>query len=217
MKRRSFISGTTTALSGIGLSTLSHNNPNKGRIIQPLKVCTTLDQEKVSFHFEVINESIKVVHIADTHLFMDDERGIPFQKYSNRMAKAYNQTTHFQTREKTSPKKSFEQTIGFAKKVNADLITLVGDIFSFPSELAIEWVTISYFTGAGLSLFAPPPLVRKKVKGFNSIKVHKWLAYIHFSGMIATNAYSKENMDWHKYAAYTTFASYASAVLVFKF
>ena len=80
-----------------------------------------------------------------------------------------------------------------------------------------EWVTVSYFTGAGLSLFAPPPLVRKKVKGFNSIKAHKWLAYVHFSGMIATNAWSKEDRDWHKYAAYTTFASYASAVLVFKF
>jgi hypothetical protein len=80
-----------------------------------------------------------------------------------------------------------------------------------------KWVTVSYFTGAGLSLFAPPPLVRKKVKGFNSIKVHKWLAYIHFTGMIAINAYSKEDRDWHKYAAYTTFASYASAVLVFKF
>ena len=80
-----------------------------------------------------------------------------------------------------------------------------------------EWVTTSYFTGAGLSLFAPPPLVRKKTKGFNSIKAHKWLAYIHFSGMIATNAWSKEDRDWHKYAAYTTFASYATAVLVFKF
>tara|TARA_B100001057_G_scaffold500795_1_gene617873 strand:+ start:3640 stop:4242 length:603 start_codon:yes stop_codon:yes gene_type:complete len=80
-----------------------------------------------------------------------------------------------------------------------------------------KWVTASYFTGAGLSLFAPPPLVRKKIKGFNSIKAHKWLAYIHFSGMIATNAWSKEDRDWHKYAAYTTFASYATAVLVFKF
>jgi len=80
-----------------------------------------------------------------------------------------------------------------------------------------EWVTTSYFTGAGLSLFAPPPLVRKKTKGFNSIKAHKWLAYIHFSGIIATNAWSKEDRDWHKYAAYTTFASYATAVLVFKF
>jgi len=80
-----------------------------------------------------------------------------------------------------------------------------------------KWVTASYFTGAGLSLFAPPPLVRKKVKGFNSIKAHKWLAYIHFTGMIATNAWSKEDRDWHKYAAYTTFASYTAAVLVFKF
>ena len=80
-----------------------------------------------------------------------------------------------------------------------------------------QWVTVSYFTGAGLSLFAPPPLVKKKIKGFNSIKVHKWLAYLHFSGMIATNAWSNEDRDWHKYAAYTTFASYASAILVFKF
>ena len=30
-------------------------------------------------------------------------------------------------------------------------------------------VTISYFTGAGLSLFSPPPLVRNKKKGFSSV------------------------------------------------
>ena len=80
-----------------------------------------------------------------------------------------------------------------------------------------RWVTASYFTGAGLSLFAPPPLIRNRVKGLNSIKAHKFLAYVHFSGMIATNAWSKEDRDWHKYAAYTTFVSYATAVLVFKF
>ena len=80
-----------------------------------------------------------------------------------------------------------------------------------------RWVTASYFMGAGLSLFAPPPLVRNRVKGLNSIKAHKLLAYVHFSGMIATNAWSKEDRDWHKYAAYTTFVSYATAVLVFKF
>tara|TARA_B100000579_G_C22699580_1_gene789117 strand:+ start:56 stop:685 length:630 start_codon:yes stop_codon:yes gene_type:complete len=89
-----------------------------------------------------------------------------------------------------------------------------------------EIVTIAYFTGAGMSLFAPPPLVKKRVKGFNSIKAHKLLAYVHFSGMIATNTWSKNDSelfpnvkkkDLHKYAAYTTFASYATAVLVFKF
>ena len=78
-------------------------------------------------------------------------------------------------------------------------------------------VTASYFTGAGLSLFAPPPLVNRKVEGFNSIKAHKILATIHFSGMIATNYFSKKNTDFHKYSAYTTFASYFAAVVVFKF
>lgn len=99
-----------------------------------------MDQEKVSFYSDVIKEKIKIIHIADTHLYMDDDRGTPFLNYSDRMAKAYNQTTHFKTREKTNPKKSFEEALEFAKKLNADVITLVGDIFSFPSELAIEWV-----------------------------------------------------------------------------
>ena len=140
MKRRSFLKGTTTAITGLGLSSASFANSGMKTIDKPIKVCATLDQQKLSFYAEVIKESVKVVHIADTHLFMDDKRGIPFQGYSNRMAKAYNQTTHFQTREKTNPKKSFEQTLAFAKEVNADLINLVGDIFSFPSEGAIEWV-----------------------------------------------------------------------------
>ena len=93
----------------------------------------------MSYYSNVIKEKIKIIHIADTHLYMDDERGIPFLSYSNRMAKAYNQTTHFKTGEKTNPKKAFEQALAFSKESNADVITLIGDIFSFPSELAIEW------------------------------------------------------------------------------
>ena len=56
------------------------------------------------------------------------------------MAGAYNQTSHFKTRKKTNPRESFEKTLMHAKEEEADLIALVGDIFSFPSELAIEWV-----------------------------------------------------------------------------
>ena len=78
-------------------------------------------------------------------------------------------------------------------------------------------VNIGYFTGAGLSLFAPPPLINKKVKGFNSIKAHKILATIHFSAMVATNHFKDRNKDTHKAAAYTAFASYATAVLVIRF
>ncbi|WP_341225368.1 metallophosphoesterase [uncultured Arcticibacterium sp.] len=137
MKRRSFFSKTATGLFGLGITSNSWANTTYKK---PFKVCATIDQNKVSFYSEVINESIKVVHIADTHLFKDDERGIPYQKYSSRMAKAYNETRHFQTGEKTNPEEAFEQALAFAKKEKADVIALIGDIFSFPSEAAIEWV-----------------------------------------------------------------------------
>lgn len=140
MKRRSFIKGTTTAFAGLGLTTSACATTNDKNINNPLKLCVTMDQENVFFYAEVIHESIKVVHIADTHLFKDDDRGVPYQTYSNRMAKAYNQTTHFKTQAKTHPEEAFEQALEFAKEVKADVITLVGDIFSFPSEAAIEWV-----------------------------------------------------------------------------
>ena len=139
MKRRKFIKGSTTLITGVGLSCVSSDQGNSEKNDQIIDTYVAMDQEKVSFYSNIIKEKIKVIHIADTHLFMDDERGIPFLKYSSRMAKAYNQTMHFKTREKTNPKKAFEESITFAKESGADVITLVGDIFSFPSELAIEW------------------------------------------------------------------------------
>lgn len=139
MKRRLFFKEGLVGLAGLGLSVPSWSNTTR-KTQKPVKVCTTIDQEKVLFYSEVLKESLKVVHIADTHLFKDDQRGIPYRQYSGRMAKAYNETTHYKTFEKTNPEETFEQTLAFAKETNADLITLVGDIFSFPSEAAIEWV-----------------------------------------------------------------------------
>ena len=77
--------------------------------------------------------------------------------------------------------------------------------------------SISYFTGASLSLFSPPPLINKKIKGFSSAKAHKYLATVHFSSMVMTNIFSNSNRKLHKLSAYTAFGSYAAAVLVFKF
>ena len=78
-------------------------------------------------------------------------------------------------------------------------------------------VNVSYFSGAALSLFAPPPLINRTEKGLSSARAHKWLASIHFSAMVATNYYNDKNKANHKAAAYTAFASYATAVLVIKF
>ena len=83
-------------------------------------------------------------------------------------------------------------------------------------------VNISYFTTAGLSLFAPPKMLDER-KGLSSIKVHRALAYIHLSGMIATNILANsihKNPDLkpvHRAAAFTAFGAYAASMIVITF
>ena len=100
--------------------------------------------------------------------------------------------------------------------IGGKLYTGQNDLYELHKDMATV-VNIGYFTTAGLSLFTPPPLINKKVKGFTSIKAHKTLATIHFSAMVVTNIYKDKNKEVHKGAAYTAFGSYALAVLVFKF
>ena len=80
-----------------------------------------------------------------------------------------------------------------------------------------NFVTTSYFLGAGLSLLAPPPLVSKEIKGLNNIRAHKILANLHLPAMIATNIYSDRDRDIHKASAYTSFASYTLAIIAITF
>lgn len=98
-----------------------------------------LDGNRVRLFSSSAQEKLTFLVAGDTHLFLDDERGAPFTQYSGRMAKAYNQTRHFKTGAATNPQECFQQTLAEAKKRHADLLVLVGDIFSFPSEAAIEW------------------------------------------------------------------------------
>ena len=83
-------------------------------------------------------------------------------------------------------------------------------------------VNITYSTAAIMSLFAPPPLINRDKK-VSSVRLHKWLAVLHMSGMIATNILGNRLEDdyslkpWHRAAAITTFVSYGAAVLVIKF
>lgn len=83
-------------------------------------------------------------------------------------------------------------------------------------------VNITYFTTAGLSLFTPPPLISRQVKGLNGIKMHKSLAVIHLSAMIATNLLAERAGNpnikpIHRAAAFTAFGSFFGAMVVMKF
>ncbi len=83
-------------------------------------------------------------------------------------------------------------------------------------------VNFTYFTTASLSLFAPPKALDER-RGYSSIKVHKWLAVVHMSAMIATNLLAERADDsprlksYHRAAAYTAFGAFAASMIVIKF
>lgn len=89
-------------------------------------------------------------------------------------------------------------------------------------EMLAGAVNIGYFTTAGLALFAPPKLLDDR-SGYSSIKLHKALAIIHFTSMVATNVLAgflesnPELKPYHRAAAYTAFGYFAAAMIVIKF
>jgi len=59
-----------------------------------------------------------------------------------------------------------------------------GDFTNLKKHRTFSKVSWSmYMTSAGLSYFAPPGMVYEK--RISSMKIHKWLSYVHFAGMLA--------------------------------
>lgn len=138
MNRRHFLQRTSAGLLGAGVAQhVSAHSLSGSHEGSPAYV--TQDENRIQLFSALVKEPVKVVLAADTHLWRNDERGDPYREYSDRMSKAYNQTTHFKTREPTHPEKAFEETLQFAVESGADLLALPGDIFSWPSEAAVEW------------------------------------------------------------------------------
>ena len=83
-------------------------------------------------------------------------------------------------------------------------------------------VNFGYFTTAALSLFAPPKMFNER-KGFSSIKLHKALAILHFTSMVATNILATQLegnpglRPYHRAAAFTAFGAFAASMIVIKF
>ncbi|MBL7977539.1 MAG: metallophosphoesterase [Bacteroidetes Order II. Incertae sedis bacterium] len=133
MKRRNVLMAIGAAASGLGFLAKSSiaGKINRGAFSQ--------DGNQLTFYHDQIKEPFKVLVMADTHLFRDDDRGTPFKAFSGRMAKAYNQTRHVKTGSVTNPETCFLETLAIARQEQVAFVALLGDIFSFPSEAAIEW------------------------------------------------------------------------------
>ena len=83
-------------------------------------------------------------------------------------------------------------------------------------------VNLTYGFTAINALFSPPSAFQRDKK-ITSIRLHKWLAVLHLSGMIATNILASQVehnaslKPYHRAAAYVSFASLATALIVIKF
>ncbi len=132
--RRRFLSSGALATAVIGLSaTEGAESP------ATMARAFALDANRVRLCCSAVKAPFTMVMLADTHLFRDDLRGAPFRQFSGRMAKAYNQTRHFETGEPTDPERGFEEALKAAVTAKASLVVLAGDIVSFPSEAAVGW------------------------------------------------------------------------------
>jgi predicted phosphodiesterase len=138
MKRRHFLQ--SAAISGIGFPLFSFSASNVLSEQKEIRHVVSMDKNNVAIYANAEIQSTRIFHITDTHLSLDDERGTPFKKYSERMGNAYKQNIHFENGETITTSQGFEQTLTQAKEQNVDFLALTGDIFSFPSEAAIEWV-----------------------------------------------------------------------------
>lgn len=84
--------------------------------------------------------SARFAVVGDTHLSMTDSREDPFRTYSGRMAGAYTSVKHFKSAVAADPATHFKQVLAEVKRSKADVLLLAGDIVSFPSEAAVEFV-----------------------------------------------------------------------------
>jgi len=136
MKRRQFLkSAAAIPLGAVAAPTLA-----AATAVSSVRGPFALDGTRVRLASSAITRTARLTVVADTHLFRDDQRGAPFIHFSQRMARAYNQTRHFATGQPTHPEAAFDAALRHAQESQSDLLALVGDLFSFPSEAAIEWV-----------------------------------------------------------------------------
>ena len=135
--RRTFLKTAAIGSTLLGARGLATGAPVPGSLKAP---AFAFDENQIRIFSPRFEQRTLATVVADTHLFRDDARGFPYREYSGRMAKAYNRTRHYKTNAETSPEQGLIETLAMARDNKSDLFAMVGDIFSFPSEAAIDWV-----------------------------------------------------------------------------
>ncbi len=137
MRRRDFFGAS--ALAGLGFTFSAFASETEREKPNNHRGTFSTNDNRISIYTPAQIKPTRILHITDTHLSMDDERGLQYQEFSKRMASAYQSNAHFQSGKNYSAEESFERTLAIAGAEKVDFLALTGDIFSFPSQAAVEW------------------------------------------------------------------------------
>ena len=80
---------------------------------------------------EGLGQTLKVLHVTDSHISGDSETEAPYDNYSARMHDAYSQYDR---------KGAFQRAMDLAVAERVDLIALTGDQVNYPSTSSVEFV-----------------------------------------------------------------------------
>ncbi|MBR6672409.1 MAG: metallophosphoesterase [Alistipes sp.] len=142
MKSKFYVALLSLALGALLTPNAAHakqGNSKRGKKTE-CEVIFSYNIPSVKIYSAAVKDTTRLFVISDTHLWLSDEREEPYRANSKRMAAAYNKTSHFQTGKPTNPEESLRATVDLAKKNGADVITLLGDMVSYPSERGVELV-----------------------------------------------------------------------------
>jgi len=122
MNRRYFLSSAGLTASGLLLGAFTP--ATKQKKVKDVRGTFSTVRNEISIYTKANVKPTRIFHITDTHLSIDDERGLKYQEFSQRMAGAYKSNVHFQSNENYSTKESFEWTLQRAKEEKADFLAL---------------------------------------------------------------------------------------------
>lgn len=146
--RRTFLAAGGAILATQGVAESAERNAGAKNEVPAVRGSVSVDGHHVRFYVPSIDRPVEVMIVADTHLDTDDDRGVTYRQYSARMAAAFRETKHFQTGDPTSPAQCFLESVKRARESKVDLLALLGDIVSFPSEAAVEFVSSQLATAS---------------------------------------------------------------------
>ncbi|MBX3239207.1 MAG: metallophosphoesterase [Chitinophagaceae bacterium] len=134
--RRSFIGRTLAGVGAAGLTGLSFRSPEnfEWQCVHNTNAMQTL------ISMSGIDQTVKILQIADTHISCDNESDKPYEQYSARMNKAFIQPKHYKTGLPSATTDNFKELMELAVAEKVDMIALVGDIVNYPSATAVEFV-----------------------------------------------------------------------------